>query len=81
MKSDKLRIIIPLAVLIVAGVGFATHNGLGTLSAVGWESISVLCPLGALGTMLASKTIVPRAVISLVIAIIAIIILPTCLTR
>ena len=75
MKSDKRRIIIPLAVLIVAGVGFATHNGLGTLSAVGWESISVLCPLGALGTMLASKTIVPRAVISLVIAIIAIIIL------
>ncbi len=75
MKSNKLRIIIPLAVLLIAGVGFATHNGLGTLSAVGWESISVLCPLGALGTMLASKTIVPRALISLVIAVVAIIIL------
>ena len=75
MKSNKLRVIIPLAVLVVAGVGFALHSGLGTLSAVGWESISVLCPLGALGTMLASKTIVPRAVISLVLAVVAIVIL------
>lgn len=75
MKSNKLRVIIPLVVLVVAGVGFALHSGLGTLSAVGWESISVLCPLGALGTMLASKTIVPRAVISLALAVVAIVIL------
>ena len=47
----------------------------GDLSALGWGSISVLCPLGALGTMLASKTMVPHAVISLVIALVAIVLL------
>ena len=72
--SKKLRVIIPVAILVLAGVGFVAHTGFGNLSAIGWESISVLCPLGALTTMFASKTVVPRAVISLVLAVIAIII-------
>lgn len=75
-KATKaLRIAIPLALLVVIGVGFATHTGIGTVSALGWGSISLLCPLGALGTMLASKMLVPRAVISLVVAVVAIILL------
>ena len=75
-KATKaLRIAIPLALLVVIGVGFATHAGIGTVSALGWGSISLLCPLGALGTMLASKMLVPRAVISLVVAVVAIILL------
>lgn len=75
MKLKTLRTIVPLAVLCLAGVGYVLHVGIGDLSAIGWGSVSVLCPLGALGTMLASKTIVPHAVISLVIALIAIIVL------
>ncbi len=75
MNLKTLRIIVPLAVLVLAGVGFVFHTGFGDLSAVGWSSISVLCPLGALGTMLASKTVVPHAVISLVLALVAIILL------
>ena len=75
MNLKTLRIIVPLAVLLLAGVGFVFHTGFGDLSAVGWSSISVLCPLGALGTMLASKTVVPHAVISLAIALIAIVLL------
>ena len=74
MNTKRLRVIIPVIILAIAGIGYVAHTGFGTLSALGWESISVLCPLGALGTMLASKTIVPRAVISLVLAVIAIII-------
>lgn len=74
-KTDKLRVIIPLAILLLAGIGFASGNALGTLSSVGWESISVLCPLGALGTMIASKTLIPHAVVSLILAIIAIVLL------
>ena len=62
--SQKLRIIIPLALLGAAGVAYAAHVSAGTLSAFGWESISLICPIGALGTMLASKMLVPRAVIS-----------------
>ena len=70
--SQKLRIIIPLALLGAAGVAYAAHVSAGTLSAFGWESISLICPIGALGTMLASKMLVPRAVISIVLAVAAI---------
>ncbi|MEC4272111.1 4Fe-4S binding protein [Adlercreutzia sp. R25] len=73
--SQKLRIIVPLAVLAVAGVAYAAHASVGTLSAIGWESIALICPIGALGTMLASKMLVPRAVISLVLAVAAILVL------
>lgn len=73
--SQKLRIIIPLAILGVAGVAYAAHASVGTLSAIGWESFSLICPVGALGTMLASKMLVPRAVISIVLAVAAILLL------
>ena len=69
MNTKRLRTIIPLAVIAVVAVGFATHVGVGTLSAIGWQDISLLCPLGALTTMIATKTMIPRAVISVVIAI------------
>lgn len=69
MNTKRLRTIIPLAVIGVVGVGFATHVGVGTLSAIGWQDISLLCPLGALATMIATKTLLPRAVISVVIAL------------
>lgn len=75
MRTNKLRIIIPLAVLAVAGIAFAAHFEVGTLSAIGWEDIAVLCPIGALSTMLASKTIVPRALISLAVALVGIVLL------
>ncbi len=51
-----------------------TNLGIGTISAPGFWDISVLCPLGALGTMLASKMMVPRAVISLVIMVLLIVV-------
>ena len=54
MNTKRLRTIIPLAVIAVIGVGFATHVGVGTLSAIGWQDISLLCPLGALATMIAT---------------------------
>ncbi len=75
MNTKTLRTLIPLAVLLVIGIGFAFHSGVGTLSAFGWGSISILCPLGALGTMLASKMLVPRALVSLGLAVAAILLL------
>jgi ferredoxin-type protein NapH len=72
VKSKHLRIIIPLAVLVAVGIGYVTSGGVGTLSAIGWGDISLICPLGALSTMLASKLVVPRAVVSLVIAVVLI---------
>lgn len=73
--SKNLRIAIPIIVMAVLAVAYAVQAPLGSLSNIGWETISVLCPLGALTTMLASKTVIPHAVISLVIAVVAIVIL------
>lgn len=75
MKSKTLRTLVAVAILLVISVGFLLNTGIGTLSAFGWGDISLLCPLGALGTMLASKMLVPRALVSLVLAIVAIVLL------
>lgn len=74
MKSRHLRVAIPLAVLVLAGIGYVAHTGFGSLSAIGWGSVSLLCPVGALATMLASKTVVARAVVSVAIAFVAIVV-------
>lgn len=74
MKSKKLRTITALAVILVITVGFFTTSGIGTLSAPGISDISVLCPLGALTTMIASKMLVPRALVSLVVMIVLIVV-------
>lgn len=75
MKTKTLRIIIPIAVLAIIGVGFVLNSGIGSLSALGWKDVSLLCPLGALSTMIATKTLIPRALVSLVLASAAIIVL------
>lgn len=72
MKSSTLRLIVPLAVIAAIGIGYVTTMGTGTLSAIGWQDISLLCPIGALGAMLASKSIIPRAVFSVLLAIAAV---------
>lgn len=73
-NSKTLRTLTALAVIVVVFVGFLTNLGIGTISAPGFWDISVLCPLGALGTMLASKMMVPRAVISLVVMVLLIVV-------
>lgn len=75
MKTSKLRVIIPVAIIALVAIGFATHAGIGTLSSLGWQDIALICPVGALSTMLAAKTMIPRAVISLIIAVIAIVLI------
>lgn len=73
MKTQTLRVIIPVVLALLIGLGFAFNLGFGTLSAFGWEDISILCPLGALMSMLAAHTILPRPLISLVIVVVLII--------
>lgn len=73
-NSKTLRTITALAIVAIVFVGFLTNLGIGTISAPGIWDISILCPLGALGTMLASKMMVPRAVVSLVIMVVLIIV-------
>ena len=73
-NSTTLRTLTALAVIVIVFVGFLTNLGIGTISAPGIWDISILCPLGALGTMLASKMMVPRALVSLVIMVVLIVI-------
>ena len=75
MKSKKLRVIIPVIILIAVSAGYFFHAGIGTLSAIGWRDISILCPVGGLSAMLAAKTFIPKALISLVLAVIGVLLL------
>jgi ferredoxin-type protein NapH len=74
-NSARLRLLVPLLVIVLVSVGFILNFGTGTLSAFGWEDIVLLCPLGALGTMLAAKLLIPQAVVSLVVAVALIVLL------
>lgn len=74
MKSKTLRVLVAALVMVVIVLGFVTNFGIGTLSAPGLWDISILCPLGALGTMLATKMMIPRAVISLIAMILLIVV-------
>ncbi len=74
MKSSKLRIAIPLIILGIAAIAYIVHFDFGTLSAFGWSTISLICPLGSLSTLLASKSFILRIVVILAIAIVLMII-------
>lgn len=69
MKSNRLRIIVPLVVLLIIAVGFVLNFGTGSLSALGWTDVSLICPLGAITTMIAEKALVPRALVSLAVVL------------
>ena len=67
MKFSKWRVLIPTVIFIVLAIGLICGVSFGTLSGFGWEQISALCPLGAFTTMISTKTLVPRAIVSIVV--------------
>lgn len=67
LRSKTLRTVSAAAVLLLTVSGLLWHNGWGTLSSFGIDSIAAVCPLGALETMLADRTFLPRAFIGLLI--------------
>lgn len=67
MNSNKIRTCIAAAIFIVLCIGLIAGISMGTLSGFGWDSLSALCPMGAFTTMIATKTFVPRAIVSIVI--------------
>lgn len=74
-KSSVLRTISVLCVLGIVCVGLAFHTGVGTPSQWGLYDITAICPLGALETLIASKTFVPPALIALAITVVVTLIL------
>ena len=68
MKTKNLRTVVAAVAFVGLSVGLVAGVSTGTLCGIGWDEFSLLCPLGALGTAIATKTMVPRAVISLLLA-------------
>ncbi len=66
-KIKNLRGFVAAAVFLVLSFGLILNVQMGTLSGFGWDTFSALCPLGAFTTMIATRTFVPRAVISIVV--------------
>lgn len=75
MKVSTIRRVTLTLVVIVVLISFFANTGSGNLSSLGWEAIAYICPLGAIETFLASWTFVPRSVIALVVAVVAVILL------
>ena len=69
LKTYRLRFLIMLALLAVVAVGYFTAGG------IGFESITLLCPLGALLAMIAERTAIPMAVISVAVVLLVCIVL------
>lgn len=67
MNTKTLRTTIAAVVFVFLAAGLILGTSFGTLSGFGWDTVSVLCPLGALATMIATRTLLPRAVVSLII--------------
>lgn len=67
LKPTAIRRIVVAVIALAIVASCAVHAGLGTLSAFGVGEFFLLCPLGALESMLASRSVVLSALISLVI--------------
>jgi len=77
IKANHLRYIVVgciAAVILVTGIFRTAVSGAGTLSSFGYDLISTICPLGALETMIAAHTIIPRVLLSLGVVILIIVI-------
>ena len=77
MKGNtyRIRAAVMLAVLVVIAVGFFTAFGIGNLCGFGFSDIVLACPLGALLSMIAERTAVPMAVLSVVAALVVCVLL------
>lgn len=75
LKTYRLRFLVMLALLAVVAVGYFTAGGIGNFCGIGFESITLLCPLGALLAMIAERTAIPMAVISVAVVLLACIVL------
>lgn len=76
MRSRRLRGLVAFTLVVgvtVAGLLFAT--GTGTLSALGIDSVAILCPLGALASMLGAHDVSWHALLCLGITVALVVLL------
>ncbi len=71
MRAINARTLTELALVVFACVGLAFATGTGTPSSWGLGTfILTVCPLGAIETMLATKTFIPPALIGLAVIVV-----------
>jgi ferredoxin-type protein NapH len=70
MKLRYLRWMALAVVFAVVTVGLILNTSLGTLSSFGWQAVAAICPLGAIESVLASKTIFLRALVILMAVVV-----------
>lgn len=75
LKASTLRALALWAVLLLVVLGGVFKAGTGSLSMFGFKTISAICPLGSLEALVASKTFIPHAVISLAVILLAAVLL------
>jgi ferredoxin-type protein NapH len=74
MKLSMARRLLGVIAFVAISIGLILNTGTGTLSSFGWQAIAAICPLGAVESIIASKTIFPRALIVLGLAILFLIV-------
>lgn len=67
MKTSVLCGITVFIFICLVLTGLLFNTGFGTLSSFGIGAISEICPVGALESMLAAKTVIPRVLIGLIV--------------
>ncbi len=70
MKFKNARTAVAVVVLVVFALCIALGATAGTWCGFGPGDIALLCPVGALLSMVAAKTLIPRAVVSLVVVVV-----------
>ena len=74
-RTVRVRFLIMLAVLVVVALGYFTTFGIGTVCGIGFDSITLLCPLGSLLAMIAERSAIPMAIVSIVAVLIICVVL------
>ncbi|MCD8315917.1 MAG: 4Fe-4S ferredoxin, partial [Eggerthellaceae bacterium] len=69
VKPNVIRTCVGLGVIALMIFSLAFHSGLGSASSFGISTFNLLCPLGGIEALLASKTFIPRALITLVVVV------------
>jgi ferredoxin-type protein NapH len=68
-KSARIRRAVMLGFMAVVAVGYFIAGGIGNFCGIGFDTITLICPLGALLVMIAERTAIPLAVLSVIAAL------------
>lgn len=69
MKMRSKQALVALIVFVSVIVGLVIHTGTGTLCALGWRDIALICPVGVLETLAGSKSLLLHPLILLAVAV------------